>query len=171
VQLVSGQFSKEEQQLMQIADAQDSLPRSIFVDPNGIHPMKLSNKSNWRQVWNDVDDEQRGLVQLYDIRLKFENHKEALKFHRDFLELNAENGGRIKKHGIQVSGAEALYVFSGSELMNTMVRDYGYQMYCILFTVDNYFVKMYISCTMASLPKDFQPLVEQAVERIRKQQL
>lgn len=164
---VYAQFSKEEKEILDIVQAQDSLPRNIFLDSTLLSQMRLV-RTNTRQVWFSTNRIEKHIEQLFDIRLKFEDHNAALKFHQKYLNENSEFGPEIKKHKIKSAGAEEFKVFKGTSIVNKMVEAYGFQMYCYLFVVDNYFVKVYVCCNIDYKPEKFQHLITDIIARIKK---
>ena len=166
-----GQFSPAENEMMEIVKQHGStIPQEIFLDSSTVKHMQLANATTWRHVWSDIDDSIKHVMQFYDIRLKFDSKKDALKFHKSHLGLNSEFGPKIKLHGIKSEGADAFYVFSGSKVYNQMMEPYGFQIFCILFVVDNYFVKLYVTCLKEYTPAEFQSFVTEAIRRIKKEQ-
>lgn len=164
-----GQFSPAENEMMEIVKKNGAnIPSSVFLDSLIVKHMQIANTTSWRHIWSDVDDSIKHVMQFYDIRLKFDSNKEALKFHKKYLGLNSEFGPRIKRHGVNFDDAEAFYVFSGSKVYSKMMEPYGFQILCYLFVVDNYFVKLYVTCLTEYTPLEFQGFVTEAIGRIKK---
>jgi hypothetical protein len=155
-----------EKEIMKIVNSRDSVPRSVFLDSVNLPEMRM-RRSNTRQVWMTNGTNDKHLNQLFDIRLPFATHDSALWFHRHYLSENAEGGPEIIKHRITATGADELRVYRGSALVNGMVKQYGLQMYCYLFVVDNYFVKVYICCNIKYKPNKFEPLITDIIRRIK----
>jgi hypothetical protein len=162
-----GQFSKEEKEILEIVKSQDSIPRSVFLDSTLLANMKVK-VTNTRQIWFSKSKTEKHIDQLFDIRLKFANHDSALAFHKKYLGANSEYGPEIKKHKIKYKGADEFEAFNGADMVNKMVEPYGLQMYCYLFVVDNYFVKIYVTCNKDYKPEKFQDLVTDIINRIKK---
>lgn len=162
-----GQYNPEELELLAIVDQQDSLPRSVFLDSTLLPDMKFYG-TNTRNVWSSKSHSGKVMEQFYDIRLAFKTHEEALAFHEKYLELNAENGPQIKKHKLKTVGASEFKAYEGSELLNSMIKEYNLQLYCFLFVVDNYFVKCYISCPLDYKPSTFQAIINDVIQRVQK---
>lgn len=163
------QFTPAENEMMEIVKKNGAnVPSSIFLDSSVVKHMQVANTTSWRHIWSDIDDSIKHVMQFYDIRLQFESNKEALKFHKKYLGLNSEFGPRIKKHGLKYEGAEAFYVYSGSKAYSQMMEPYGFQILCYLFVVDNYFVKLYVTCLTEYTPTKFQSFVTEAISRIKK---
>ena len=49
----------------------------LFLDTNQLKDLKLVNSTSWRKLWSDIEDSSKNIMQMYDIRLKFESKKEA----------------------------------------------------------------------------------------------
>jgi len=162
-----GQDSPEELELLAIVDQQDSLPRSVFLDSTLLPDMKFYG-TNTRNVWSSKSHSGKVMEQFYDIRLVFKTHEEALAFHEKYLELNAEYGPQIKKHKLKTVGASEFKAYEGSELLNSMIKEYNLQLYCFLFVVDNYFVKCYISCPLDFKPTAFQAIINDVIQRVHQ---
>lgn len=163
---VFGQNSQTEEALFAIVEKQDSIPRAVFLDEILLPNMQVS-RSNTRQVWAAMATGEQAIEQLFDIRLKFDNKTEALAFHKKYLKLNSENGVEIKKHSLKAKDVTALKLYKGSALVNSLMATYGFQVYCILFVVDNYFVKLYITCASEAKPKAFERLVAAIAKKIK----
>ncbi|MBI1837261.1 MAG: hypothetical protein HYR91_08360 [Flavobacteriia bacterium] len=161
------QNTDQEKELVRILESQKPISTNLFVDPNIIHPMTLVSTINWRKVWNDKDDSLKFISQFYDVRLKFESNNEAIQFHKDYLKLNSENGIKHKHHGIKFEGANNFYVFDASEQINKMMNMVGMRAYCFLFVVDNYVIKLYLTCNIDSKPAKFQKLITEAISKIK----
>lgn len=163
-----GQFSAAENEMSEIVKLHGaSVPPAIFLDSSTVKYMQLANSTSWRHIWSDIDDSVKSVMQFYDIRLQFDSKKDALKFHKNYLGLNSEFGPKIKQHGITYQGADALYVYSGSKVYSQMMEPYGFQILCILFVVDNYFVKLYVTCLKEYTPDHFQDFVTEAISKIK----
>ena len=162
------QFSAAENEMIEIVKKHGaSIPSSVFLDTTVIKDMQIANSTSWRHIWSDIDHSVKNVMQFYDIRLQFDTKKEALKFHKSHLGLNSEYGPKIKNHGIISEGADALYVYSGSKVYSQMMEPYGFQIFCILFVVDNYFVKLYVTCRKEYTPDKFQSFVTEAISKIK----
>lgn len=163
---VYSQNTKEETEIIEIINTQDSIPRNVFLDSTLLANM-TSRSMNTRQMWYSINRTEKHIDQLFDIRIKFENHDAALKFHKKYLKTNSEEGPEIKKHKIKSEGAEEFKVFKGEKTVNALVENFGLQMYCYLFVVGNYFVKVYITCSKDYKPNKFQNLVSDIISRIK----
>lgn len=163
------QFSPAENEMMEIVKKNGAtVPPSVFLDSSTVKNMQLANVTSWRHIWSDdADDSLKQIMQFYDIRLKFETNKEALKFHKKYLGLNSEFGPRIRKHGVNHEGADAFYIYSGSKVYSEMMKPYGFKIICYLFVVDNYFVKLYVTCLTEYQPINFQDFVNESIKRIK----
>jgi hypothetical protein len=164
---VLSQFSKEEDEVLEIVNSQDSLPRNIFLDSTLLVNMKLQ-ATNTRQIWSSKSKTEKQIDQLFDIRLEFPTHDAAMDFHQKYLAGNSEYGPEIKKHKIPYAGAGEFRVYKGTDLINKMAEVYGLQMYCYPFFVENYFVKVYITCNKEYKPEKFQDLIGVIISRIKK---
>lgn len=161
------QFSQAESEMMDIVEKNGaSIPASIFLDTSTVKDMQIANSTPWRHIWMDIEDSTKNIMQFYDIRLKFDSKKDALAFHKKYLGLNSEFGNKIKNHGINFDGASKFYVYSGSKEFTKMMDPYGYQIFCILFVVDNYFVKIYLTCKKDHSPSEYQNFVTTAINKI-----
>lgn len=165
---VFGQFSKKELQLDSIFSTQDSLPRSVFLDSTLLGKMQVKA---WKaqQTWFSTDKNEKHIEMLFDIRCRFSTHDSAMAFHENYLDLNSEYGPEIKQHNIKTKGASGFKVFRAPALINGMAAQSGLQMYCYLFVVDNYFVKIYVNCNKSYGPEKFQDLITESIKRIKKQ--
>ena len=163
----SAQYSERENKLIAIEQDQDSLPRSIFLDSTDLPALKKVLTVNSRQIWRSTGQQTQNIDQLYDIRIRFDSKEKALEFHKEYWKENSEFGPEIKKHKIDVSGTEAFRAFSGADLLNGMSARYGLQMYCYLFVVDNYFVKLYITCKKELKPDVIQQQLNSVVRKIK----
>jgi hypothetical protein len=162
------QFSAEENEMMEIVKVHGiDIPPSLFLTESTVKHMQLANANSWRHIWSDIDDSIKHVMQFYDIRLRFDGKREALKFHKKYLGLNSEFGPKIRQHGIQSQGSDDFIVFSGSKVYNKMMDPYGFQIYCLLFVVDNYFVKLYLTCLKEYPPSQFQSYVTEAILKIK----
>ncbi len=161
------QGNEKERELIEILENQKPIPSSIFLNTTNFQPMKLVSSNNWRHIWNDVEDSIKTISQIYDIRVKFDSNKEATQFQKEFIKINSENGIKHRKHGIKFKGANAFYVFTGNEKVNSMMKIAGLQAYCLLFVVDNYFVKLYITTKTNTKVTHFQPLIDEAISKIK----
>lgn len=164
------QFSEEENEMMEIVKEKGaSIPLSTFLDTTILVDLQIANSTSWRHIWMDIEDSTKQIMQLYDIRLKFDSKKKALKFHKKFLGLNSEYGEEINNHEINFDGACKFSVFSGNKEFTAMMDPYGYQIFCILFVVDNYFAKIYVTCIKEKNPADFQKIVTSTIIKIKQQ--
>ena len=164
------QFSEKENEMMEIVKENGvSIPSSAFLDTTILVDLQIANSTSWRHIWMDIEDSTKQIMQLYDIRLKFDSKKKALKFHKKFLGLNSEYGPEINNHEINFDGASIFSVFSGSLEFAKMMDPYGYEIFCILFVVDNYFAKIYLTCEKEKNPADFQKIVSSAILKIKQQ--
>ncbi len=162
------QFSQAESEMMDIVEKNGaSIPVSVFLDTNTVKDMKIANATPWRHIWMDIEDSSKNIMQFYDIRLKFDSKKDALAFHKKYLGLNSEFGNKIKNHGINFDGASKFYVYSGSKEFTKMMEPYGYQIFCIMYVVDNYFVKIYLTCKKEYTPSEFQNYVSTSIKKIK----
>lgn len=154
-------------QIMEIIEDQDSISREVFLDSTTIQHMRLTSTSNWRQVWSDIDDSIKSIGQFYDIRIKFDSNEAAKNFHSEYLPENSENGPEIKKHKIKIDGVEDLSVFTQSKMMSDMfLTPYGFQALCFVFVVDNYFVKIYVTCLKEYKPKYLEKYITAVRDKI-----
>lgn len=166
----NAQFSEKENEMMEIVKENgSSIPPSVFLDTTILVDLQIANSTSWRHIWMDIEDSTKQIMQLYDIRLKFDSKKKALKFHKKFLGLNSEYGPEIYNHKINFNGASKFSVFSGSPEFTKMMDPYGYKIFCILFVVDNYFAKIYLTCAKEKNPADFQKIVSSAIIKIKQQ--
>ena len=162
------QFSAEESEMMEIIKINGAyIKNSVFLDTATIKNMKLANNASWRHLWVDKEDTIKDIKQFYDIRLKFESKKEALKFHKKYLGLNSEYSEKIKLHGISTEGSDAFYVYKGGDEYSKMMDPYGYQVFCLLYVVDDYFVKQHITCLKEFTPQRFQNFVTTTIKKIK----
>ena len=164
---VYGQHSQDRKEVSEIIRAQDSIPRKVFLDSTFLPNMKV-NVKNTIQIWDCLSKTKNHIYSLCDLRLKFADHDSALKFHKKYLEYNSEKGPEITNHKIDSKGADAFKVFNGSYFYNQMFSSGGLQIYCYLFVVDNYYVKVYIVCNKNYKPEKFQDLVKDIINRIKK---
>jgi hypothetical protein len=157
-----------EAELMKIISEQDSIPRNVFLTFSDADSMRLQS-TNWRQVWSS-HSRINHIGQLYDIRLKFKNHKDALAFYKKYLKENSEEGLEIKQHTVVAKDAEEFRIFGASAEVDKMTKMFNLptQMFCYLFVVDNYFVKVYVSCNIKYEPNKFQPLITDIIQKIKK---
>lgn len=161
-----GQNSEREKELIAIEQNQDSITRLVFLDSTELTNLKLLYSGKTRQIWRSTSRVTQNIEQFYDIRLQFESKKKALAFHKDYWRENSEFGPEIKKHKINIDGADAFRVFKGENMVNQMIERFGLQMYCYLFVVDNYFVKFYISCKAEFEPTIIQPYLTKVIAKI-----
>ena len=126
-----------EAELMKIVTEQDSIPRSVFFTFSEADSMRL-RVSNWRQTWS-YRGSLNHIMQLYDIRLKFKDHKDALAFNKKYLAENSEGGQEIKQHKATAKGASEFRIFGASEEVDKMTKMFNLptQMFCYLFVVDH----------------------------------
>ncbi|MEI6752144.1 MAG: hypothetical protein WCK78_03155 [Paludibacter sp.] len=164
---VYGQHSQDRKEVSEIIRAQDSIPRKVFLDSTFLPNMKV-NVKNTIQIWDCQSKTEKHIYSLCDLRIKFANHDSALKFHKKYLQYNSENGPEIRNHRIDSNGADEFKVFNGSYLYNQMLSSGGLQIYCYLFVVDNYYVKVFITCNKDYKPEKFQDLVKDIITRIKK---
>jgi hypothetical protein len=162
-----GQFSERERELIEFEKKQDSIPKSVFLDTTDIKNLKLVYSGNTRQVWRSTNKETQNIEQFYDVRLKFDSKEKALTFHKEYWKENSEYGPEVKNHKIKVNGTEDFRVFKGSDMVNQMVAQYGLQMYCFIFVVDNYYVKFYISCKKELEPSIIQPYLDSVIKKVK----
>ena len=165
------QFSEEENEMMEIVKENGaSIPSSVFLDTTILVDLQIANSTSWRHIWMDIEDSTKQIMQLYDIRLKFDSKKDALKFHKKFSGLNSEYGPKINNPEINFEGATKFSVFSGSPEFTQMMEPYGFQIFCFLFVVDNYFAKIYLTCAKENTPSDFQKIISYAILKIKQQE-
>ena len=163
------QFSAEEIEMMEIIKTNGAyISPSIFLDTSIIKNMKLANNNGWRHLWVDKEDTIKNIKQFYDIRLKFDTKKDALKFHKKYLGLNSEYSEKIKIHGIKFEDADAFYVYKGGKEYTQLMEPYGYQVFCLLYVVDDYFVKQHITCMKEHIPETYQNFVTTTIKKIKK---
>ncbi len=164
-----GQFTLEETEMMEIIKVNGAyIKSSAFLDTATIKNMKLANSTSWRNLWVDKEDTIKNIKQFYDIRLKFDSKKEAIKFHKKYLGLNSEYSEKIKLHGIKFDGAEVFSVYKGSKEYADLMEPYGYQVFCLLYVVEDYFVKQHITCLKEHIPSTFQNFVTTTIKKIKK---
>ena len=163
------QGNEKERELIEILENQKPIPNSLFLNATNYQPMKLVSSNNWRHIWNDLEDTIRLISQIYDIRVKFDSNKDAVQFQKDYIKINSENGVKHRKHGIKFKGANAFFAFTGNEKVNSIMKTAGLQAYCLLFVVDNYFVKIYITTKINTKITQFQPLINEAIYKIKNQ--
>ena len=164
-----GQFTLEETEMMEIIKVNGAyIKNSVFLDTATIKNMKLANATSWRHLWVDKEDTIKNIKQLYDIRLKFDSKKEAIKFHKKYLDLNSEYSEKIKLHGIKFEGADVFCVYKGSKEYTELMEPYGYQVFCLLYVVDDYFVKQHITCLKEHTPSTYQNFVTTTIKKIKK---
>lgn len=162
------QFTQEENEMMAIIKEHGAyIPKSLFLDTSTIKHMSLANSTTWRNLWVDQEDSIKNIKQIYDIRLKFDSQKEALKFHKKYLHLNSEYAPKIKSHGIKHEGSTDFQVYSGGVEYTKMMEPYGYQIFCFLYVVDGYFVKQYITCLKEYTPSTFQYFIDSTISKIK----
>lgn len=162
------QFTAEEIEMMEIIKTNGAyINPSVFLDTSIIKNMKLANNNGWRNLWVDKEDTIKNIKQFYDIRLKFESKKEALKFQKKYLGLNSEYSEKIKIHGIKFEGADMFSVYKGGKEYNDLMAPYGYQVFCILYVVDDYFVKQHITCLKEQIPSTYQNFVTTTITKIK----
>ncbi len=164
----AAQFSVRENEAIKIEQSQDTLPRTIFLDSTDLPNLKLNFARNSRQVWSSIGRDTKEIEQFFDIRIKFESREKALAFHKEYWKENSEYGPEIRKHKVDTQGTEDFRAFKAADLLNEMSAEYGLQMYCYIFVVDNYFVKFFISCKKELAPNVIQPYVNSVVEKIKK---
>jgi hypothetical protein len=163
------QFTVEETEMMEIIKVNGAyIKNSVFLDTTTIKNMNLANSTSWRHLWVDKEDSIKNIKQIYDIRLKFDSKKEAVKFHKKYLLLNSEYSEKIKIHGINFEGAELFCVYKGGNEYNQLMEPYGYQVFCLLYIVDNYFVKQHITCLKEHIPSVYQSFVTSTINKIKK---
>ena len=163
----NGQISERVKALIKFEKGQDSISRTVFLDASEIKGLKLMLQSNTRQIWRSTNSTSQDIEQFYDIRFKFDSNAEALAFHKEYENENAEFGPKIKKHKVKTTGAEEFAAYKGATMVNKMSAPYGLQMYCYLFVVDNYFVKFYISCKKTLAPNIIQPYLTAVIKKIK----
>ena len=162
------QFSKEENEMMEIIKINgSSIEKNLFLDTQIVKNMKLVNSTTWRHLWIDKEEGDKSVKQFYDIRLKFNSKRAALKFHRKYLGLNSEFSEKIKEHQINYEGSNDFYLFKGGTEYSSMMEPYGYKVYCILYVVDNYFVKQYITCLKDIEVEHFQNFISETIQKIK----
>lgn len=154
-------------QMMDVIKLQDTISREVFLDSTMMPNMKLSHELNWRNIWSDIDVKTKSIDQFYDIRIMFKTEGDAKAFHKKYLDVNSENGPEIKKHKIDVEGITDLHIYSHNATAARMfLDDNGLQAFCMVFIVDNYFVKFYITCLKEYKPDYFVPYIEAARDKI-----
>ncbi|MBL7942173.1 MAG: hypothetical protein JNM00_05380 [Flavobacteriales bacterium] len=164
-QVVYAQWSPREQELMAIAEACDSIPRTIFLDSLELPGLHLSGATNTHQVWSSK--EHSDIIQFYDVRLMFDAHQQALDFHRKFRNENAEFGKEITRHKIKTGNSVEFGAYHGEEALQQLMAGLGLHMYCYTFVVDRFFVKFYISCKKKVKPEVIQPYLDAALASIK----
>lgn len=173
ISLAAFSFSQDEERLNEIMDIvseQDSIDRAVFLDFKFNDDLVINHQGNWRQIWASKSMSKNEINQFYDIRLKFDSNKEALAFHKEYKVENSENGPVIKKHKIKIKGVDELGVYTQQKLIaKSMLEPMGFQAFCFIFVVDNYFVKMYTVCPLSYKAKDFEKYIVEAKNKIGKQ--
>lgn len=157
-------FDKKTTEAINITSKLDSVAACVFLDSINIVNAKLVSKSKNLYLWTNFSDIKSSL-QIFDIRYKFPTVDSAKWFNNEYYDVNSEYSVAIKKHKIMVAGANDLRVFSQTKYM----EKFGFKDkidYCSLFTVNNYFVKIYVSTHKKMKPKEYQFLIEAAVKRI-----
>lgn len=163
------QFTNEETEMMEIIKVNGAyIKNNLFLDTVTIKNMKLANSSSWRHLWVDKEDTIKNIKQFYDIRLKFDSKKEAIKFHKKYLGLNSEYSEKIKLHGIKFDGADIFIVYKGSKEYTELMEPYGYQVFCLIYVVDDCFVKQHITCIKEHTPITYQNFVTTTIKKIKK---
>lgn len=162
-----GQMNTANPELVQYFDNQEPINKSVFINPNSIHPMKMVSSNNWRQIWNDKEDTISFIYQIYDIRLSFETKKKAKKFNKKFLDFNSEGGTLIKDHPFIIDEGVIFYFFDAKDTVNNILEMAGMHANCILMVVDNYFVKIYFTRKQNKPLTSFQPIINQAINNIK----
>jgi len=163
------QFTAEETEMMEIIKVNGAyIKNSVFLDTTTIKNMKLANSTTWRHLWVDKEDTIKNIKQFYDIRLKFDSKKDAIKFHKKYLGLNSEYSEKIKIHGIKFEGADVFSVYKGGKEYTELMEPYGYQVFCLLYVVDGYFVKQHITCLKEHTPSTYQNFVTTTIKKIKK---
>ena len=163
------QFTAEENEMMEIIKINGAyIKNSVFLDTSSIKNMKLANSTSWRHLWIDKEDTIKNIKQFYDIRLKFDSKKEAIKFHKKYIGLNSEYSEKIKIHEIKSEGADLFYIYKGGKEYLALMEPYGYQVFCLLYVVDDYFVKQHITCLKEHTPGMYQNFVTTTIKKIKK---
>jgi hypothetical protein len=163
------QFTAEEIEMMDIIKINGAyITPSVFLDTSTIKNMKLANNNGWRHLWVDKEDTIKNIKQFYDIRLKFDSKKDALKFYKKYLGLNSEYSEKIKIHGIKFEGTEMFSVYKGGKEYTELMSPYGYQVFCLLYVVNDYFVKQHITCLKEHTPSTYQNFVTTTIKKIKK---
>jgi len=160
-----GQFTEQEQELIEFEKKQDTISRSIFLDTTDFIDLKLVYVINTRQIWRSTNKETQNIEQFYDIRIKFDSKEKALSFHEEYWKENSEFGPEIKKHEIKTNGTEDFRVFKGADIVNQMSASNGLQIYCYIFVINSYFVKFYISCKKTLQPSIIQPYLDKVIRK------
>jgi hypothetical protein len=98
----------------------------------------------WRNINMTAKD---SITRLCDIRWRFKNNKEALAFHRKYINVNAEDGREIKDYHFTIPGAKELRVFRESAAITDLAKQQKMDpsFYYYIFVVDNYVVKVFVN--------------------------
>ena len=161
------QFTNAEYEVMEIVNKQDSLPRKIFLDSTILKNMDVW-ESNTRNVWSSKNNDKKNIETLYDIRLRFSSHDSAVYFYQKYINENAEFGKEASNSNIKSEGAELFKLFYAPETLNKLMIPYKLHMFCYIFIVNNYFVKLHITCNKEFQPEKFQYLIDEAIKRLKK---
>lgn len=166
--LSKGQVTPRMLEVMDIINANDTIPEELFLDTATIRNMFVSHRLKYRRVWNDINDSIKSISQFYDIRVRFDSDSAALAFHREYMEENSESGPKVKTRFKSPEGVKDLRVFTqDKQISKAFLEPNGYQAYCFLFVVDNYTVKFYIVCLTTYKPDYFLPYIIAARDKIR----
>ena len=160
------QFTKAEYEVMEIVKKQDSLPRTIFLDTSVLPDMNVW-ESNTRNVWSSKNNDKKSIETLYDIRLRFPNHDSAIAFYKKYLIENAEFGKESTTSNLKFNGTEVFNLFYATEALNKLMAPYKLHMFCFIFVINNYFVKLHITCNKEFQPDKFQYLIDETVKRLK----
>ena len=91
-----------------------------------------------------------------------------MKFYKKYLGLNSEYSEKIKIHGIKFEGTEMFSVYKGGKEYTELMSPYGYQVFCLLYVVNDYFVKQHITCLIEHIPSTYQNFVTTTIKKIKK---
>jgi len=164
------------QEILKIVKTQKPIPRAVFLTQKDLPNLKLSYESNTRNVWvlkkkDKKEKDKLEAEQLFDIRLKFPSNQKALEFHKEYLSENSEFNPLIKKPKFTIKGVSDFKAYKGvkQEQMMEKMGLKGFTAYCFLMVAKSYFVKVYLSCKVGYDYKQLKPLLQEIVQRIKKQ--
>jgi len=80
--------------VMDIINANDTIPDELFLDTSLLKHMRISHTLKYRRLWTGFDDTFKGIHQFYDIRVRFDSDSAALAFHREYMRKIRNQGPR-----------------------------------------------------------------------------